>query len=54
MWLKATSGADSLYIVQYAYRRALDKELIGPAMDYLKRVSVCDARRADRACPAGM
>jgi hypothetical protein len=54
MWLKATSGADSLYSVQYAYRRALSKALIGPALDYLKRVSLCDARRADRPCPEGM
>ena len=54
MWVKAMSGADSLYSVPYAYRRALDKELIGPATEYLKRVSVCDARRADRPCPAGM
>ena len=54
MWLKAMSGADALYSVQYAYRRAPDKELIGPAMDYLKRISVCDARRADRPCPEGM
>jgi hypothetical protein len=51
MWLKATSGADSLYSVQYA---ALSTELIGPATDYLKRVSLCDARRADRPCPEGM
>jgi hypothetical protein len=54
MWLKAMSGADSLYSVQYAARRALSKELIGQAMDYLKRVSLCDARRADRPCPKGM
>jgi hypothetical protein len=33
MWLKATSDADSLYSVQYAYRRALTEELIGPAME---------------------
>lgn len=54
MWLKATSGADSLYSVQYAFRREMSEELIGPAMGYLKRVSVCDTRRADRPCPDGM
>jgi hypothetical protein len=54
MWLKTTSGADSLYSVQYAYRRALVNDLIGPAMDYLRHVKVCDARRADRPCPDGM
>src|SRR5580658_2871222 len=48
MWLKVISGSDSLYSVQYGYRRALDKDLIGPAMDYLRQVAVCDTRRADR------
>jgi hypothetical protein len=54
MWLKVISGSDSLYSVQYGYRRALDKDLIGPAMDYLRQVAVCDTRRADRPCPRGM
>jgi hypothetical protein len=54
MWLKATSGADSLYSVQYAYRLEMSDALIGPAMEYLRRVIACDTRRADRPCPAGM
>lgn len=54
MWLKAISGADSLYSVQYAYRRELSKDLIEPAMEYLRKVMVCDTRRADRPCPRGM
>jgi hypothetical protein len=53
-WLKATSGADSLYSVRCAYRDALSRELIGPALDCLKRVSLCGARRADRPSPEGM
>jgi hypothetical protein len=54
MWLKATSGVDALYSVQYAYRKAMSTDLIGPAMEYLRRVSVCDTRLADRRCPDGM
>jgi hypothetical protein len=54
MWLKATGGADSLYSVQYAYRREMSTDLIGPAMECLRRVSVCDTRRSDRPCPEGM
>jgi hypothetical protein len=54
MWLKAVSGADSLYVVQYAYRQKLSPELQGPAADYLDTVSVCDTRRTDRSCPAGI
>ncbi|WP_158814823.1 hypothetical protein [Methylocapsa sp. S129] len=54
MWLKATSGVDALYSVQYAYRKAMSADLIGPAMDYLQHVSVCDTRLADRRCPDGM
>jgi hypothetical protein len=54
MWMKAVSGADSLYSVQYAYRREMSDELIAPAMEYLRRVIVCDTRRAERPCPKGM
>jgi hypothetical protein len=54
MWMKAVSGADSLYSVQYAYRRDMSDELIAPAMEYLRRVIVCDTRRAERPCPKGM
>ena len=49
--LKVISGQDSLYQVQYAYRRLATNEMIPPTMAYLKRVAVCDTRRADRACP---
>jgi hypothetical protein len=54
MWLKATSGADGLYSVQYAYRSAADGALTLAAMTYLKGVSVCDKRHIERPCPAGM
>jgi hypothetical protein len=54
MWLKAVSGADSLYVVQYAGRAPVSPALIKPAMAYLHQVRVCDTRRPDRACPAGM
>ena len=54
MWQKVISGADSLYSVQYAYRKEVGKELIVPAMEYLRKVAVCDNRHADRACPRGM
>lgn len=54
MFLKVTSGADALYSVQYAYRREASKELVQPAIDYLKTVVVCDTRRDDRPCPKGM
>ncbi len=52
MWFKVISGEDALYSVQYAYRKELSKELIGPAVEYLQRVAVCDTRRADRPCPS--
>jgi hypothetical protein len=54
MWLKAISGSDSLYAVQYANRTSMSPALIRPAMIYLKEVKVCDTRRPDRPCPAGM
>lgn len=54
MWLKAISGADALYVVQYAYRAAPSSQLEQPALTYLDKVSACDTRREDRQCPAGM
>lgn len=54
MWLKAVGGADALYSVQYADRAPMSPALIKPAMSYLRQVKVCDTRRKDRACPAGM
>jgi hypothetical protein len=53
MWLKAISGADNLYVTQYAAREEPTKETITPAMEFLRKVVVCDTRRADRQCPAG-
>ena len=54
MWMKAISGADSLYAVQYADRQAMSPALVAPAMAYLRKVAVCDTRRPDRRCPKGM
>ena len=54
MFLKAIGGEDSLYSVQYAYGREADTAMPGPTMKYLFGVRVCDTRRTDRPCPAGM
>ena len=53
MFMKVIGGADALYVVQYAYRRPMTKDLVGPAMAYLRDVKACDTRRSDRPCPAG-
>lgn len=52
MFTKIISGGDSLYSVQYAYRSALTKEIIGPTVTYLAGIRVCDTRLPDRPCPA--
>jgi hypothetical protein len=49
--LKAIAGRDSFYLVQKAFRFKPDKEQIGQWSRYLRGVSVCDSRVADRACP---
>ena len=54
MWLKAIGGADSLYVAQYAAREQSKKEIVVPAMEFLRQVIACDTRRADRACPVSM
>jgi hypothetical protein len=50
-WFKALRGRDSLYIVQKAFRFEPSKEQITTWIRYLKRVSVCDSRLPERACP---
>jgi hypothetical protein len=50
-WFKAVQGNDSFYLVQKAFRFEPSKEQITRWMGYLRNVSVCDARIADRACP---
>jgi hypothetical protein len=50
-WFKAVQGNDSFYLVQKAFRFEPSKEQITQWMGYLRKVSVCDTRIADRACP---
>jgi hypothetical protein len=54
MWMKAISGADAAYVVQYAYRAELTDDREQAALDYLKAVSACDTRVKAYACPSGM
>lgn len=52
MWLKAISGADAFYAVQYAHRGPASGERALEAFADLVDVSVCDKRLPERACPA--
>ena len=52
--LEAIGGADALYSVQYGYREAPSHQRASLAAKFLKAVSLCDTRKSDRACPAGM
>lgn len=54
MTMKSIRGADSFYIVQYAHRKAADQSTVTPEAKYLRTVMVCDTRKSDRKCPAGM
>ncbi|WP_430422832.1 hypothetical protein [Phenylobacterium sp.] len=51
MWMKTISGADALYGVQYAYRRAYGEDIAQAAQSFLARVSACDTRDTDHPCP---
>jgi hypothetical protein len=52
MWMKMISGADALYGVQYAYRRAYADDMAAQAQAFLKTVKVCDTRDPARhPCP---
>jgi hypothetical protein len=50
-WFKAVEGNDSFYLVQKAFKFEPSPEQITRWMNYLRKVSVCDSRIADRACP---
>jgi len=54
MFQKIISGSDSLYSVQYAYRREMNKDIIPPTMQYMQKVIACDTRLPEKPCPAGM
>jgi hypothetical protein len=49
-WFKAVEGNDAFYVVQKAFRFEPSKEQITRWMGYLRKVSVCDQRIAERAC----
>lgn len=50
-WFKAVEGNDSFYLVQKAFKFEPSQDQITRWMGYLRKVSVCDSRIADRACP---
>ena len=50
-WFKAVQGNDSFYLVQKAFKFEPSKEQVTRWMGYLRKVSVCDSRIADRVCP---
>jgi hypothetical protein len=52
-WFKAIQGHDSFYVVQKAFKFAPTQGQVDVWLRYLKTVSVCDSRLADRPCPAG-
>ena len=53
-WFKAISGRDSFYVVQKAFKFEPPPEKAAAWVAYLNKVSVCDTRLPDRACPRGM
>ena len=51
-FFKAIQGNDSLYVVQKAFKYEPSREEVVTWTRFLKTVTVCDSRLADRACPA--
>ena len=51
-WFKTIRGNDSFYVVQKAWKNSPSKAGIVKWSKYLRRVSVCDTRLADRKCPS--
>jgi len=53
-WFKVVAGNDSFYVVQKAFKFEPAPEKLAEWIAFLNKVSVCDTRLKDRACPAGM
>jgi hypothetical protein len=53
-WFKAIQGNDSFYVVQKAFKFEPARLQIIEWTRYLKGVSVCDTRRPEHRCPAGV
>jgi hypothetical protein len=50
-WFKAIRGNDSFCVVQKAFKFEPSPEQVSEWSRYLRKVSVCDSRLADRPCP---
>jgi hypothetical protein len=50
-WFKAIKGNDSFYVIQKSFRAEPSQEVIANWVQYLRKLSVCDTRLADRKCP---
>jgi hypothetical protein len=50
-WFKAIRGNDSFYVVQKAFKFEPSREQNTQWTQYLRKISVCDSRIAERACP---
>jgi len=51
---KVIVAMDATYDVQFAYRRVATAELTQSAVEYLRKVTVCDTRGPDHPCPTGL
>ena len=51
-WFKAIKGNDSFYVIQKSSRAEPSPEQAAQWVRYLEKLSVCDTRLADRACPS--
>ena len=51
VWFKTIRGKDSFYVVQKAWRKTPSKAGIIRWSKFLRRVAVCDTRRAINKCP---
>ena len=49
-FFRAIAGADSFYLIQYAYRAIPTPDQIKAAAQYLGTVNVCDTRTPDHPC----
>jgi hypothetical protein len=53
-WFKAIAGNDSFYVVQKAFKFEPSPAQAEQWVGYLNKVSACDSRLPERACPKGM
>lgn len=52
--IKTMRGRDALYLTQAVFKRRLTPEIVAEWTPFMTKISLCDTRDDERACPPGL